>query len=102
MAGLPGSKGIVCVGPPLLLRVPSRGVGLTMSPWAGFAGKHAVVSLRLLPCEVIGPLQFPPVLPTTMLFRSCAVFPFQMPPPAPLAELPLKVLLVTMSGAPAL
>src|ERR1700674_44127 len=99
MAALPGSGACVCVGPPLLARGPSSGVGLLRSP---VPPRQVASLLRLCPREVIVPLQLGPgfpVLPATIVFLSFTVPPelkpeLKMPPPSRVALLPVTVLLL--------
>lgn len=92
MAGLPGSRANVWVGPPLLVRAPRPGlVTPTKLPLLPSTSPPAPpMPIRLLIDAAVftipPPLMSPPVLPATIVFRSTGVeVPKNRPPP----EMPL-------------
>jgi hypothetical protein len=94
MAGLPGNKARVNVGPPLSCKGPNIGSVLIWSP--GPFRKPPPLSLQTLyPCEVTVPPLLKMLTPEVPAFRI--VFPSSSElvryraPPAMLAELVLKV-----------
>src|ERR1700682_1469926 len=81
IAGLPGSRAWVRVGPPLSWSGPMIGSALRMSP----PPKQVPSLLRLSPCELTGLLQFlAPFRPTRVLCTLKADPEARwIPPPAP-------------------
>ena len=117
MAGLPGSKAWVCVGPPLFASGPRSGLALVMSP---VPVRPQLVSLeRLWPADVMELEHSGPTLPAMIVFLAVSVPLLLMPgefsvtvlllmntvplfrtPPPELAELPLIVLLLMVVVEP--
>src|SRR3954447_9232958 len=94
-AGLPFSKAMVRVGPPLLAK-PAASLGFVLFLEVGWMNRQLRSLEMLKPLSVIFPWQFPPEgLLATIVLRSLAVAPvpkLPMPPPLLLlALLPEKV-----------
>src|SRR5438034_2781069 len=101
IAGLPGNKAIVCVGPPLFPSAASSAFTLVrLCVVAPVKVAPEVFPIRLKSCELNVPFKsgvLPPVLLATIVFLRFVVPPvLKMPPPAP-AVLALTVLFVNVS-----
>src|SRR5215208_5925174 len=81
IAWLPVPRAMVWVGPPLLANGPSKGSVLTKSPPA--VNPQVLPLSRLLPFEVIAPLQFPPSELFATIVLTSTIVPallFKLPP----------------------
>src|SRR5947208_1606229 len=111
MAGLPGSRASVWVGPPLFCRGPSSGMmGLPAEPawlpWAATLLMRAMPVAELVrlvldvaimaPTVRLGALELLVVVAKVLVIFS-AVLPVVMLPPPKMAELPDRVLFCTVS-----
>jgi len=109
MAGLPGSRALVAVGPPLAAKLPNLGsMGCAsvpmVSPSLGMNPQSLSMPIRLRPSELTIPKQSGPssaVLPAKIVLDietpSLCTINFTTNPPPSRAALPLTVLLVNVN-----
>ena len=102
-APVPVQRAMVCVGPPLFAKPAGSSWGSVLQNEVLLVlvqpvpeKPHVAPSSMLCPPSVIVPLQLPPEVLLAMIVLMKVAGP-QMPPPASLALLPEKVLLVTVT-----